>query len=133
MTENFAMIVGEEELTVQLDCGLIFTHRPPTAKEIVNYKNSLSFHKKGKAFSTKSAEQQLRLANDIIIDVKNLGYRNADGETEALGKHTRPEDIAHLKVDGAAPRSWKDLVPALQKIQFIEILLAGVEGEEKNV
>jgi hypothetical protein len=132
MAENFAVIVGEE-LSITLDCGVVFYHRAPTAQEIVKYKNSISFRKKGKSVTSQSAEQQLALADSLMIDVGRLGYKDAGGKLKALGKNTQPTDITHLKVDGSPPKSWKDLVPVLHKMTFIEMLLAGVEGTEKNL
>lgn len=132
MTEQFAEIVGQEEYRTELDCGIVFVHRAPTAKEIIDYKNSIRYRKKGKDFTSLSGAQQVELADKILLDVERLGYKQQDGKVVALGAHVKSEDIAHIKVSGAAPKSWKDLVPALRKTQFIEKLIVGVEDEEKN-
>lgn len=132
MAENIIEIAGEEKLFFELENGLKFFYRSPTSREIVNYKNSIKYRRQGKTFRTESAEQMLRLADSILTDVAGLGYRDSAGNVSVLDKNTRPADIAHLKVDGAAPATWRDLVPAIRKIQFIEGVLAGLEDEEKN-
>jgi len=129
---NFIMIAGEEELRYELENGLVFIHRPLTAKEMINYKNSIGYRRRGKVMITKSAEQQIKLADKIMLNIEGLGYRDPSGKVRVLNKDTKAADISHLKVDGVAPKSWKELVPALSKFQFIEGLIAGLEETEKN-
>jgi len=125
-------IVGEETKKWESETGLIFIYREPTSREIINYKNSIQFRRQGKDFISKSAEQQLTLADAILVDAEGLGYRTPEGKIEILDKATKPADIAHLKVDGTPPRTWKDLIPATRKTQFIESIITGLEESEKN-
>lgn len=125
-------MVGEVSRRYEFDDGLVFIHRNPTTREIVNYKNNVTFRRQGKGIKTQAAQQQLALADDILVDVGGLFYPAPDLKARALNKDTKPADIAHIKVEGAAPRAWKELVPAIRKIQFIETLLSGAETLEKN-
>jgi len=125
-------IVGEETKRWESETGLVFIYREPSSREIINYKNSIQFRRRGKDFISKSAEQQLALADAILIDAEGLGYRTPEGKVEILDKTTKLADIAHLKVDGQSPRSWKDLIPATRKTQFIESIITGLEESEKN-
>lgn len=125
-------IIGEEEKLWEFEGGVGFFYREPTTREIVNYKNSVRFRRQGKDFISKAAEQQLVLADAIIVDLAGFGIKDLENKLCPLDKNTKPADIAHLKVDGAAPRSWKDLIPANLKFQFIEGLLGGTEEQEKN-
>jgi hypothetical protein len=133
MSEHeFLGVAGEDSLVHELDNGIRIVYRPPTSQEIVNYKNSIGFRRKGKTLITKAAEQQLKLAEKIMTDIMHYGYRDKTGKVQPLNNTTKLEDIAHIKPEGAAPRTWKDLVPALYKIQFIEGVMAGIDGAEKN-
>ena len=125
-------IVGQATKQWESEIGLVFIYREPTSREVINYKNNIGFRRRGKDFISKSAEQQLTLADAILIDAEGLGYRTPEGKVETLDKMTKPADIAHLKIDGQSPQNWKDLIPATRKIQFIESIITGLEESEKN-
>lgn len=125
-------IVGEEVKRWEFEDGIVFIYREPDTREIVKYNDSIKFSRRGKNFTTQSAESQIVLADTILIDVEGLGYRDPKKKVFALTCKTIPEEIAHLKVDGMAPRSWKDLIPPRRKTRFISELMAGTEELEKN-
>lgn len=133
--KEFADVLGQDLQRYQFENGVVFVYRQPTTSEFVRYKNSVQIRRQGKAFSTKAAEQQLELADRILVDVEKFGYVGADGKQKALDKNTKSDDLAHFKIDGKSPKNWKEAIILLRPpmmFQFIESVLAGMEEEEKN-
>ena len=40
-------VVGDAEKEYEFDDGLVFVHRDPTAREVINYKNSVAYRRVG--------------------------------------------------------------------------------------
>jgi len=132
MDKKIIEIVGEETKRWEFESGIVFIYREPSTREIVNYKNSIHYRRRGKDFVTKAAEPQIVLADAILIDVEGLGFPDLKKKPVPLTKNTTAEEMAHLKTEGGPPRNWKELVPARLKTRFIDELIVGVEEEEKN-
>jgi len=125
-------VVGEESKRWEFDSGIVILYREPTTREIINYRDQIKYRRSGKGFTAQSAERQIALADAIIEDVEGIGFKDKDGKVKRLERSVSAAEISHLKVDGTAPRGWKDLVPANLKCQFIDGLMGGIEEEEKN-
>ena len=130
--KDIAIMVGEETNRFELDNGVVLIYRNPTTREYVKFKNSVKVRRSGKDVQVKSTEEELAFADRLIVDIEAVGYKGQDGKTKRLSAKTTAADIAHLKVDGAPPESWKDLVPAHLKSQFVNSLLAGIEEEDRD-
>jgi hypothetical protein len=135
MSSEKFLILTDDNDRYEFENGVVFIYRQPTTREIVNYKNSIKFRRKGKDFTSQSAHQQLALAMEILINVEGAGYRDREGEAKTLDRTTVPEEIAHIQVEGRSPGTWKELLAMrrpLMMFQFIEEVLAGLEEIEKN-
>lgn len=130
--KSIVYVVGEETKTWEFENGVVFFYEEPTTQQIVSYKDGIHYRRRGKEFVARSTERQIILADEILRDVGGLGFKALEGEIKVLDKNTKPAEIAHLKIEGVSPKSWKDLIPAIMKTQFIEGLLGGIEEQAKN-
>lgn len=130
--DEIIYVVGEELNRFEFENGIVFIYKDPTPTEVMKYKDNLQYRRHGKEFTTKSTRQQLVLADTILIDTKGLGFKDTEGKIKPLNKNTKAAEIAHKSIEGQAPQSWKDLVPARLKSFFIERIFVMMEEEEKN-
>lgn len=91
----------QELLKILIEPGIVFIYRSPTKEEVEGL-------------------NEIELADAIIIDVKNLGYRDKKGRQKPLGAHVGLKQIRHLRAFGKRPKSWKILIPPKTKKLFIE-------------
>ncbi len=128
------VVLGLAEKRYEFEDGLVVVYREPSSKEVVDYNNSIYFRRRGKSYSTNLGEPQLALADKIIVDLENTVFVDAEGKQRPLNKSTKASELAHLKLgeEGRAPKSWKELLPAARKSQFISAVMGGMEEEEKN-
>jgi hypothetical protein len=132
MNDEIIYMIGDETNRWKLENGVVFIYRTPTTREIVNYENSIRVRRHGKNITAEASAQQIALADAITVDVEGVGYRDASGKKKRLGPKAGAEDIAHFRLDGQPPATWKDLIPAHFKTQFIRGLLAGLEEQDRD-
>lgn len=104
-TVEIEVLVGGE--TVTLVC------RQPTAQQLSGFLNA-RFEAKGRKVKSHLYSARTGLIDQVLVDIKNATYENAQGELKTLNASTvlSEGDVAYWSgILGSKVESWKDLIP----------------------
>lgn len=134
--------IATDNLRIPVPVGsedVIFICRRPKAREISNFLNNRWRRGPRGKIVDRLYEARREFVDSVLIDVENVTWKTAAGETLPLNSSTQLSDRDRelwSEIMGEPVTGWKDLIPLNWKsavaMQFEDALALSSEDEEGN-